>query len=227
MNYLNNEIMKRNLFLAIMTFALASCGGKETGGDSDIVTSDILGDLPMLYADKNAQEEQIKSKVNAASSFDELSKIDQENKKVIAEINEKIEAQMAKLDGKDVKFSISDSLKVSPELYFDLEPTPQFKAGKKLSVIINPTMAITMPEYVKNGYQYSMYVKIVDSKGGIIDKKWLTPFSGRTGNVFEKGAAIEEQKIELNIGLYPELWSDFIQIIFCTESEYNNSKTIR
>ena len=218
---------------------LVGCGGGDKGGNAGKVSlksNQYVGSLPSIQAnydnsykaakEKMDKEKETTFKSNSEGAFKKYAKKQEEYDSTSARNRRKyeadIKAEWAKINGKEVPFSMTDEFK---KLNIDVSNV-KFDADKQAI-----TALITAKEDLKlnsmNGpdYEYANYVVLTKDGETITSDAFflLTTMSVFNGVKYEKGKSLhfegKEAQGNLRLGKNTEMWQNFAGIRFIAPSE--------
>jgi hypothetical protein len=222
---------------SISVFALA-CGVifAGCGGGSGLKDNELLGALPRIYADYKLADkaddekmDKLVEKGDFVGAMKEEAKQKKEGKERREKYQADLKAELAKIAGKDVPFTVSEAFK-----QLKAEVT-SVKFGEGSYGSVTAVVPIVAKEDFKidkenKGEDYSsIYYKVLAKDGSAIGKGsiylsigWLPKFT--QGQSLQSDG--KDPMAYFNISGNPEKWVDFASIEFVTKSEFDGLKDV-
>ena len=229
MKTFNNLIF---IFLCGMIFA--SCGG-ESSSKSGLKKNRYLGSLPAIYADYNAtiaaheakiEKQGMKLMSGGEKNSEKIMTLMQEDQATVKIMKDKLKtdvnAEIAKIVGKDVFVAYSKSLIDSDELFYNVASAKlgDNKGELAIAIVLSAKNDFEVPRM--KGYDYSAYFKLITTDGSIILKSVLLPVKlDYKAFSIASGELLLENNFPLYISGNLELYANFAGMEFISKDEYN------
>ena len=232
------QVIKNILLLFACGAILTGCGGSGNSSGSGLKKNPYLGSLPAIYANYNAEKKAHEAKIEEqgmklmaggeknSAKIMKLMKEDEETSKAMKEkMTAAVNAEIAKVAGKEVPVKFSDALANSKELFYNVGETKlaDNKGALALSLSFSVKNDLEVPRL--KGYDYGVYFRIIAADGSTITKSVLLPVKlENKAFTLSAGEHLLDNLFPLSIANMAQRYADFAGIEFITKAEYNEIK---
>jgi hypothetical protein len=200
--------------MLICGFAMTACGG---GSKSGLSNNGVLGNLPGLYADMElyqadleAQAEEWAKKMTSESGMKKAmewsEKAMKEAQEKEAAFEEDVKAEWAKLDGKEVPFTVSDNL------LFNVASVKLDAENQGFAALITAKQDLQRGQAGSDKYVYN----ILDKDGNVVHSQdiWFASRAYAAGETIKDADGRDYTAFTLSVDNAPKEYADFASIQF-------------
>lgn len=225
------------LSVCICGLLFTNCGGGGSG--SSLKKNEYLGNLPAIYdgyalksaaMEKKIEEETQKLMAGGEKNFAKAEKMFDEYRAKEKELKEKfkadVQAETAKLVGKEVPVNYSEGLKNSGKHFYNISDIKLIdeKGDPKISFIVTAKDDFSVPSM--KSYDYMIYYRLTSKDGALVQStSTLIPVPlAREEQSFKKDFQLNQFAVGFNLSRHAADLATFSGLEFISKDEYDAAK---